>query len=67
MVLQGLKIIGGAPNFVRNKQLNENNFPALEFIGDDLILSGASYKILPPNLKEVKVRGILSKTDPISL
>lgn len=67
MVLQGLKNIGGDLNCAGNKQLNENSFPSLEFIGGDIILSGANFKILPKSLIEVKGRGILSKSDPISL
>jgi hypothetical protein len=67
MILQGLKNIGGDLNCAGNKELNENSFPSLEFIGGDIILSNANFATLPPNLIEVKGRGILSKSDPITL
>lgn len=67
MILQGLKNIGGDLNCAGNKEMNENSFPALETVGGDIILSGASFTKLPANLREVKGRGILSKNDPVSL
>ena len=65
--MQGLKNIGGDLNCAGNKEMNENCFAALEFIGGDIILSGANFTKLPPNIKEVKGRGILSKSDSKSL
>ncbi len=47
--------------------MNENSFPALEFVGGDIILSGSGFTSLPPNLKEVRGNGILSKSDSASL
>jgi len=65
--MQGLKNIGGDLNCAGNKEMNENCFPALEFIGGDIILSNANFTKLPPNIKEVKGRGILSQSDSKSL
>ena len=67
MVLQGLKNVNGDLNCAGNRELNENSFPDLEFIGGDFVLSNANFTKIPPNLKEVKGRGILSKSDPILL
>lgn len=67
MILPQLKQIGGSLDCRGNKELSEDSFPALEFIGGDIILSGANFTKLPPKLKEVKGRGILSSKDPVSL
>ncbi len=50
MILRGLIHKGGDLNCLGNKALIENSFPDLEFVGGDLILSGANFKTLPPKL-----------------
>jgi len=67
MQLPRLKYIGGDLNCQGNKQMTENSFPALEYIGGDIILAGSGFTKLPASLKTVAGRGIISKTDPISL
>lgn len=67
MILPQLKQIGGDLNCAGNKEMSEDSFPALEFIGGDIILSGANFKKLPPRLKEVRGRAIISSKDPATL
>jgi hypothetical protein len=62
-----LQKVGGHFNCHGNAQMSEDLFPNLEEVGGDLILAGTSFTKLPPKLKNVGGRGIVSRNDHQSL
>ena len=59
-----LKYIGGDLNAMGNLNVNESHFPGLETIEGDLITANSGFTKLPPNLKHIGGRVIISKADP---
>lgn len=61
-----LKYIGGDLNVMGNIDVNESHFPSLETIEGDLITANSGFTKLPPKLKRIGGRVIISKSDPQS-
>jgi hypothetical protein len=65
--MTALKTVGGNLNCAGNKAMDQNSFPNLETVGEDIILCNAGFTRLPQKLKTINGNAVLSKNDPASL